>query len=59
MYPRCLSKTWPNFNGRPSKGVNNQGGYLEMLKRPIFNSRSTIFKDRDQDAIVPGRSDRK
>ncbi len=30
-----------------------------MLKRPIFNSRSTIFKDRDQDAIVPGRSDRK
>ena len=25
----------------------------------IIDSRSTIFKDRDQDARVPGRSDRK
>ena len=24
-----------------------------------ITSRSTIFKDRDQDAIVPGRSDRR
>ncbi len=25
----------------------------------IVNSRSTIFQDRDQDAIVPGRSDKR
>lgn len=30
------SKTWPNFNGRPSKGINYQGGYPETLKKAVF-----------------------